>query len=217
MVMTISTPDAAALTLPAALPAGRDQRVDLRLAHVEALHRVPGLEQVLRHRQTHVAEPDEADPRHALSLSAVRVSRYCLRSRRRPLCAASTGDRRFPRRSGHRNRSVDESAARPRSWRVAPWSPELFSALTISACILATMSRGVFFGTKAPTQKSKSEFGMPASIVVGTSGSADARLELDTASGSTLPARINGSAGVIGRNTCRRGRSSFRSAPPARP
>ena len=71
-------------------------------------------------------------------------------------------------------------------------------ALTISACILATTSRGVCFGTNAPTQKSKSESGTPASIVVGTSGSADARLELDTASASTLPSRISGSAGVIG-------------------
>src|SRR4029077_13544237 len=38
---------------------------DLRLAHVEALHRVTGLEQVLRHRQTHVGETDEADVCHA--------------------------------------------------------------------------------------------------------------------------------------------------------
>ena len=70
--------------------------------------------------------------------------------------------------------------------------------MTISACILATTSRGVFFGTNAPTQKSKSESGTPASIVVGTSGSAEARLELDTASASSLPSPISGSAGVIG-------------------
>ena len=68
-------------------------------------------------------------------------------------------------------------------------------ALTVSSCILATMSRGVFFGTNAPTQKSKSESGTPASIVVGTSGSADARFELDTASARSLPSPINGSAG----------------------
>ena len=65
MVMTISAPLAAALHACRRLPAGRGQRQDLRLAHVEALHRVTGLEQVLRHRQTHVAETDEADVCHA--------------------------------------------------------------------------------------------------------------------------------------------------------
>ena len=49
-----------------------------------------------------------------------------------------------------------------------------------------------------PIQKSKSESGKPASTVVGTSGSAVARLLLLTASASSLPSRTNGSAGVIG-------------------
>ena len=49
-----------------------------------------------------------------------------------------------------------------------------------------------------PIQKSKSLFGKPASRVVGTSGKAEARLELLTASASSLPSRMNGIAGVIG-------------------
>ena len=56
------------------------------------------------------------------------------------------------------------------------------------------MSRGVFLGTTMPTQKSKSESGNPASSVVGTSGRADVRFELLTASARTLPSRTNGIA-----------------------
>ena len=50
-------------------------------------------------------------------------------------------------------------------------------------------SRGVCLGTNSPIQKSKSESGKPASSVVGTSGSAAARLTLDTASASELALR----------------------------
>ena len=49
-----------------------------------------------------------------------------------------------------------------------------------------------------PTQKSKSESGKPASSVVGTLGSAAARLTLDTASASSLPSRMNSIAGGAG-------------------
>src|SRR5262249_40068883 len=61
------------------------------------------------------------------------------------------------------------------------------SPFTVSAWMRATISRGVFFGTTMPTQKSKSESGTPASSVVGTSGRADVRFELLTASARTLP------------------------------
>src|SRR5262245_15844649 len=46
----------------------------------------------------------------------------------------------------------------------------------------ATTSRGVRLGTAMPTQKSKSDSGKPASSMVGTFGSAVARLALLTAS-----------------------------------
>src|SRR5499427_8457009 len=72
------------------------------------------------------------------------------------------------------------------------------SPFTVSAWMRATMSRGVFFGTTMPTQKSKSESGTPASSVVGTSGRADVRFELLTASAKTLPSRMNGIATVSG-------------------
>jgi hypothetical protein len=74
----------------------------------------------------------------------------------------------------------------------------LLIALTISACILATTSRGVFFGTKAPTQKSKSESARPASMVVGTSGSAAARLEARHRKRQHLAVLDQRQAGVIG-------------------
>ena len=93
MVMTISAPDAAAFTLPAACAAGRGQRVGLRLAHVEADARVAGLEQVARHRQAHVAEPDEADPCHAVPLprslpaARCRASIFAVIAKARNRCA----------------------------------------------------------------------------------------------------------------------------------
>src|SRR5262245_66373567 len=45
-------------TAAAGEPLGRS------IAHVEACHRVTGPDQVLRHRQPHIAESDEADLRH---------------------------------------------------------------------------------------------------------------------------------------------------------
>jgi hypothetical protein len=45
-------------------PAGRLEPVGRRGGDVHALDLVAGLEQVLRHRQAHIAEPDESDPCH---------------------------------------------------------------------------------------------------------------------------------------------------------
>src|SRR6476661_128870 len=52
-----------------------------------------------------------------------------------------------------------------------------------------------------PTQKLYSEFAKPASRVVGTSGSADARFDVLTPSATALPSRMKGSDGKIGLNT----------------
>ena len=60
------------------------------------------------------------------------------------------------------------------------------------------MSRGVFAGTIMPIQKLNSLPGTPASAVVGTSGSALARRELPTASGSSAPDLIWPITGAIG-------------------
>ena len=46
------------------LTTGDDKRIHLRPADIEARHRMTGFQQILRHRQTHVAEADEADACH---------------------------------------------------------------------------------------------------------------------------------------------------------
>src|SRR4030088_2024093 len=60
------------------------------------------------------------------------------------------------------------------------------------------MGDGVFEGANIPTQKLYSEFGNPASTVVGTSGSAVVRWDPLTASACSLPSLRNGSATING-------------------
>ena len=52
--------------------AGSAQLVSLDAAHVDALDLMTCLDEVLRHRQAHVAEPDESDPCHRQPPCALR-------------------------------------------------------------------------------------------------------------------------------------------------
>jgi hypothetical protein len=60
------------------------------------------------------------------------------------------------------------------------------------------MSRGVLAGAIMPIQKLNSEPGTPASVVVGTSGRAAARLGEPTASASNWPSLIWPMTGAMG-------------------
>ena len=61
MVMTTSARAAASFALCATRAAGRLEPVGRRAGDVDALDLVAGLEQVLRHRQAHIAEPLRRD------------------------------------------------------------------------------------------------------------------------------------------------------------
>src|SRR6186997_2068206 len=62
-------PPACTMVLPICcrIDSGRHQLLDRRRRDIDALDLMAGLDQVLRHRQTHVAEADESDPRHDCS------------------------------------------------------------------------------------------------------------------------------------------------------
>ena len=67
MVTTTSARAAAILAVSTDGAARRLQLLDRSRIEIDALDLMAGLDQVLRHRQTHIAEPDESDPRHDVS------------------------------------------------------------------------------------------------------------------------------------------------------
>src|SRR5262245_26725259 len=79
-------------------------------------------------------------------------------------------------------------------WRMAGCA----SALATSPCNRARISAEVFIGANTPAQKLYSEFGYPASTVVGTCRRADARVEPLTASACSWPSLSRGNALIKG-------------------
>ena len=74
-------------------------------------------------------------------------------------------------------------------------------ASTAALFSAATTCGGVFAGATMPYQFSVCRFGMPASVVVGTSGALGTRASAPTAIGLSLPALICGSKIGRSRNT----------------
>ena len=81
MVMTTSARAAATLAISTLVPPAAFELLDRGRIDVDAFDLMAGLDQVLRHRQTHIAEADESDARHRASplasLTVTCLSRGC--------------------------------------------------------------------------------------------------------------------------------------------
>jgi hypothetical protein len=77
-----------------ACTAGRFELLDRRRIDIDAFDLMAGLEQILRHRQSHIAEADKSDARHgALPFTADVLARTSTRAKDKELAGRPPGHR----------------------------------------------------------------------------------------------------------------------------